>query len=129
MKNVSTPERNAGLSAELELVFITMLTLVVSCLTLSTKLGINVNKTVGGWNMRKNQMISGHWIVIFLNRRINVNKKFNKWNRKMIKENNCIYKRYWFLWNLKSIFWTTKRIKRSWLKIMISDYNQTDDKK
>lgn len=47
----------------------------------------------------------------------------------MIKENNCIYKRYWFLWNLKSIFWTTKRIKRSWLKIMISDYNQTDDKK
>lgn len=62
MKNVSTPERNAGLSAELELVFITMLTLVVSCLTLSTKLGINVNKTVGGWNMQKNQMISGHWI-------------------------------------------------------------------
>lgn len=62
LKNVSTPERNAGLSAELELVFITMLTLFVSCLTLSTKLGINVNKTVGGWNMRKNQMISGHWI-------------------------------------------------------------------
>lgn len=59
LKKVSTPERNADLSAELELVFITMLTLAVSCLTLSTEPGINVNKTVGGWNTRKNE--TGRW--------------------------------------------------------------------
>lgn len=29
-----------------------------------------------------------------------LNKELNDWNREMIEENNCIYKRfYWFLYN------------------------------